>query len=90
MLSTLAHLSHFIIADFTHASIPQELLGIIPRLRIPIQPLISNSTHTNTIVTDLYSYPWVLPMYRYESLDDLLSSLNEHVIEPGEKAAALR
>ncbi len=89
MLITLAHLSHFIIADFTNEkSIPLELQANISRLRIPIQPLSSNSKYEDEKFDFLNFYPWVLPMYRYESIDDLLLSLNERVIEPGEQQAA--
>ena len=33
---------------------------------------------------DLFKYDWMLPPYRYESLDELLATLAEEVIAPAE------
>ena len=33
---------------------------------------------------DLFKYDWMLPPYRYESLDGLLATLAEKVIAPAE------
>jgi hypothetical protein len=32
-------------------------------------------------------YPWVLPLYRYETQDQLITELVEQVIEPAERMA---
>jgi hypothetical protein len=36
---------------------------------------------------DFRVYPWVLETFRYSSLDDLLASLENKVIAPGEAKA---
>jgi uncharacterized protein YjbI with pentapeptide repeats len=89
-VSILAHLSRFIIADITDAkSIPQELQRVIPDLpSLPVQPLILSSEYEYGMFVDFLNYPWVLAPYRYDSLEDLLSSLEERVIAPAAARAA--
>jgi hypothetical protein len=36
---------------------------------------------------DYWKYQWVLEVYRYNGLEELLASLKEHVIEPAERKA---
>ena len=84
---TLAHLSRFIIADLTDpSSIPQELYAIAPTLAVPIQPLLEASKREYSMFSDLSrTYHWVLPIYRYPDLDNLLASLQEQIIDPAEQ-----
>jgi uncharacterized protein YjbI with pentapeptide repeats len=92
-ISTLAHMSRFIIADITEPkSIPQELYAIVPNLAIPVQPLLlQGSSGEYSMFQDLRKFSWVLTTYEYSSLDSLLSSLEEMVISPAEaKAEELR
>ncbi|MEW5720757.1 MAG: pentapeptide repeat-containing protein, partial [Chloroflexota bacterium] len=88
-VSTLAHLSRFIIADITDPrSIPQELQTIVPNLpSIPIQPLLLSSQREYGMFEHFTRYPWVLPIQRYNQVDDLLASLGEKVIAPAEAKA---
>jgi uncharacterized protein YjbI with pentapeptide repeats len=88
-VSTLAHLSRFIIADITDAqSIPQELQAIVPHLpSVPIQPLILASQHEYGMFEHFKRYHWVLETYFYNSIDELLTSLSATVIEPAESKA---
>ena len=83
-VSTLAHLARFIIADITDArSIPQELQCIVPNNpSVPVRPLILSSQYEYSMFKDLLDYPWVLMPYRYDSLEELLTSLEEKVIAP--------
>lgn len=83
-VSTLAHLARFVIADLTDAkSIPQELQHIVPGLpSLPVQPLILSSQYEYALFKDFLDYDWVLLPHRYDSLDDLLASLEEKVIAP--------
>jgi hypothetical protein len=83
-VSTLAHLSRFVIADITDAkSIPQELQRIVPDLpSLPVQPLILSSEYEYSMFQDFLDYPWVLAPYRYDSPENLLASLEERVIAP--------
>jgi uncharacterized protein YjbI with pentapeptide repeats len=88
-VSTLAHLSRFVIADLTDAkSIPQELMLIVPNLpSVPVQPLILTSQHEYGMFEHFTRYSWVLPVYRYRDEISLLQSLQEHVIAPAEQKA---
>jgi hypothetical protein len=98
-VSTLAHLSRFIIVDLTDpSSAPHEVATIIPQTVVPVQPLITLQPlivdgkaverHEYAMFQDLRRrYPWVLPTFRYQDTVDLLASLQEHVIEPAEQKA---
>ncbi|WP_404791058.1 pentapeptide repeat-containing protein [Altericista sp. CCNU0014] len=88
-VSTLAHLSRFVIADITDAkSIPQELQRIVPSLpSLPIQPIILDSQHEYSMFQDFGAYSSVLPPYRYRCIKELLVSLDEKVIAPALKRA---
>lgn len=88
-VSTLAHLSRFVIADITDAkSIPQELQKIIPSLpSLPIQPIILDSQHEYAMFKDFGAYRSVLPPHRYQCIEQLLVSLDEKVIVPALKRA---
>lgn len=92
-MSTLAHLSRFIIADITSAkSVPQELASIVPHLpTVPVQPILAHQAGAYAMFEHFQHYPWVLPIYRYQGQADLLNSLMDKVIAPAEaKAAQLR
>ena len=87
-VSTLAHMARFIIADLTEpSSIPKELEAIVPTLAVPVQPLLEGSIRPYAMFKDYWKYQWVLKVYRYNGLEDLLVSLKEHIIEPAEKKA---
>ena len=86
-VSLLARMARFVIADLTDAkSIPQELSMIIPDLpSVPIQPLSHVSDREYSMFEHFRRYPWVLKDYHYISVDDLLSALKEHIIDPVEQ-----
>jgi uncharacterized protein YjbI with pentapeptide repeats len=87
-LSTLAHLSRFIIVDMTDAkNIPHELASIVPTLIIPVQPLLHVSGQEYAMFEQFNKYPWVLSTVRYTNTSDLLGSLTEYVIKPAEEKA---
>jgi hypothetical protein len=85
-ISTLAHMARFIIADLTEAkSIPQELQRIIPDLpSVPVQPVLQASAEEYSMFEHFTRYPWVLEIYRYQSLEEVIASLTEKVIAPAE------
>jgi hypothetical protein len=89
-VATLASLSRFVIADLTDPrSIPQELQLIVPpRPSLPVQLIILSSQDPYAMLRDLLDYPWVLPPYRYDSLEALVASLEHEVIRPAEEASA--
>ena len=88
-VATLAHIARFVIADITDAkSIPQELQRIIPGLpSLPVQTLLLSSGKGYGMFEDLLDYPWVLPLYKYDSPDHLIQSLEEKVILPAASKA---
>ena len=89
IISTLAHMTRFIIADLTEAkSIPQELQQIVPDLpSVPVQPLLQMSAKEYGMFPDFKNYPWVLETYRYKSVKEVISALPEKVIAPAELKA---
>lgn len=88
-VSAIAHLSRFVIADLTTAkSIPQELERIVPRLQVPVQPLLHVSENKPYIMEgDFHGYQWYLPLYRYQNKSILLRNLERYVIKPAEEKA---
>lgn len=85
-ISTLAHLSRFVIADITDAkSIPQELQAIIPNLpSVAIQPIILASQREYAMFAHFRGYRSVLELYPYDTPETLIASLGKKVIEPAE------
>lgn len=87
-VSTLAHLSRFIIADLTEpSSIPQELQAIVPDLAVPVVPTLSGSEPYAMFADLQRKYHWVLDIHRYDDEVDLLDSLVDQVIRPAEAKA---
>ena len=84
-VSLLARMARFIIADLTDpSSIAKELEAIVPGLAVPVQPLIEGASRPYAMFKDYWKYEWVLPVYRYEGLEQLLATLAEKVIAPPE------
>jgi hypothetical protein len=88
-ISLLARMARFIVADITDArAIPQELNVIVPDLpSVPVQPLLLREAGEFGMFEHYARYPWVLPLYRYETQDQLIAALGEHVIAPAERKA---
>jgi uncharacterized protein YjbI with pentapeptide repeats len=85
-ISTLAHISRFIIADITDArSLPQELAAIVPTLpSVPVVPLMQRGQNEWGMFEAFSRYPWVMPVLWYESLAELNSVLDSRVITEAE------
>jgi uncharacterized protein YjbI with pentapeptide repeats len=88
-ISLLARMARFVVADITDAkAIPQELNVIVPDLpSVPVQPLLLRDSSEYGMFEHYARYPWVLPLYRYETRDQLIAALGEQVIEPAERMA---
>ena len=88
-VTTLARLARFIIADITQPrSVPQELVSIVETLpSVPVQPLLQSGGKPWGMYDHIKSYPWVLKLYKYNTLVDLLASFEQNVIIPAEARA---
>jgi len=98
-VSTLAHMSRFIIADLTDpSSVPHELATIAPHCIRPIKPIIldqpmlingqERERHEYAMFRDLRRrYDWVLPICRYHDTSSLIASIKEQIITPAEQKA---
>ncbi|MDO7851646.1 pentapeptide repeat-containing protein [Hymenobacter convexus] len=86
-VATIAHLSQFIIADLTDPrSIPQELMSIVPGLpSVPVQPIILKGQKPWALFSSLRRYPWVLDVFEYNDVNDLVNSIDMKVILPVHK-----
>jgi uncharacterized protein YjbI with pentapeptide repeats len=89
-VSTLAHLSRFIIVDLTDPSSAPYEVGTIASNHIrPIQALFQPSDRAKRVFAmfpDLIRrYHWVLPPYEYQDQEHLLASLQVKVIAPAEQ-----
>jgi hypothetical protein len=87
-VTTLAHLSRFIVADLTDpASLPKELEAIVPRLAVPVVPLLEKGHRPYEMFSDYWKYDWVLGIVEYRSTKGLLAALDRRVIQPATEAA---
>jgi uncharacterized protein YjbI with pentapeptide repeats len=87
-VTTLAHISRFVVADLTdQASVPKELEAIIPELAIPLQPIIQRPQDPYTMFADYWKYDWVMDTHQYANQAELVTSLNETLIARAEEKA---
>lgn len=88
---TLAGLARFVVVDLSGPSVPHELYGTAPHLKIPFVPILQKGRHPYSMFADLLENQWVLrPIPEFESLDDLLLALQDNVITPAEKRVESR
>jgi hypothetical protein len=88
-ISTLAHMSRFVIADITDAkSVLQELRFIVPNSpSVLVQPLLLESQEEPGMWDFFREFPWVLEPVRYRDQAELIAALDEKVIAPAEAKA---
>lgn len=85
---TLAHMARFIVADLTEpASIAKELEAIVPRLAVPIQPILQKDASLYAMFSDYWKYDWVLEVQRYKDLRHLNRIFLERIVRPAERKA---
>lgn len=85
-ISTLAHMSRFVIADLTDAkSVLQELRAIVPNSpSVIVQPLLLQSQEEPGMFEFFRAFDAVIRPVRYTDQESLLAELNEKVIAPME------
>ena len=89
-VSSLAHLSRFIIADFSDAKIVLEEVPHVARVvSVPIKPLLQIGNSMPTTLSDLKKFPWVLDVFNYTDLLDIVTNFKENVILPCESKLGL-
>jgi uncharacterized protein YjbI with pentapeptide repeats len=90
-ISTLAHISRFIIVDVTDSrSVFQELAAIVPNLpSVPVLPLMEKESNEYGMLDTFTRYPWVVPTIVYEDASDL-NRLLDSVILPKAEATLKR
>ena len=87
VVSTLAGIARFVIADFTDASVAyEEVPHIIRDVRVPIQPLLAESVEEEpSTLADLRKHHAViLDTYRYVNSGNVRESFELQVISPAE------
>ncbi|HEX3146871.1 MAG TPA: hypothetical protein VHR66_02145 [Gemmataceae bacterium] len=73
-VSTLAHISRFVIADLTDPKVVlQELKVVVKTLpSVPVQPILQARAKECVVVPEDYgAYPWFLPLVRYRGVADV-------------------
>ena len=83
----LAGLSKFVIADITNPkSAPLELQATVPEIMVPFRPIIEEGEKPFAMLQDLWSKhrDWVFEPIYYSSVDMLIASLDEKIIQPAE------
>ncbi len=88
-VSTLAHMSRFVIADITAPrSVPAELAHFVEKLpSVPVQPLMLRTDYEYSLFDHIKRKDQVLDLYLYDDQEMLLSNLKEKVIDPAENKA---
>lgn len=90
-IKTLAGMSHFVIVDITNPkSAPLELQATVPDYMIPFVPIIQKGEDPFSMFADIWiKYKqWVLDPLEYAAIGDLISVLDEAIIEPAEQRHA--
>jgi hypothetical protein len=83
----LAGLCKFVIADITNPkSAPLELQATVPEIMVPFRPIIEEGEKPFAMLQDLWikHRNWVFEPIYYSSVDALIASLHEKIIQPAE------
>ena len=89
-VSTLAHMSRFVIADFTDPKLVlQEAQHIIPNIAIPFAPIFLNGSGFEPVALDdlRKGRTTVLDTFCYNDTEHLLENINQMIITPAEVLA---
>jgi hypothetical protein len=91
-ITTLAHMSRFIIVDISDPkSVPQELQAIIPGLpSVPVQPIIESGKKVYELFDHFTRYPWVLDLVHYKNLSNLKNILDTKILQKAEQMSSIK
>jgi uncharacterized protein YjbI with pentapeptide repeats len=86
VVSVLAGLSRFVIADLTHSkSVPLESHVIIPNIMSPFASIVEGTDAGFSMFPALQrKYPWVMPTVSYRDVDQLVKRLETGIVQPAE------
>lgn len=90
LLVRLQPLVRFLLVDATAApALPQMLYTYLPTLTMPVQPLLQGpSSSDNPWHGSLPAPAWMLPVYQYESPEEIRVSLGPYMLAADAKAEA--
>jgi hypothetical protein len=82
----LAGLAKFVIADITNPkSAPLELQATVPEVMAPFHPILEDGQTAFAMLEDLQrKHDWVSPTLRFSSVDRLIETMDEEIIDPAE------
>jgi uncharacterized protein YjbI with pentapeptide repeats len=85
-LSTLAHLSRFVIADLTNAkSVLQELTKILHEIpTLPVKPIIHKTDNLPPMGDSFLIMQSMLRPYIYDSKKKLIEDMKDEIVDPAE------
>jgi len=90
-VSTLAHISRFVVADITDPRIViEEVPHIVHNVAVPVKPLLLEGSENHELVTlgNLrINHRSLLKTYEYKNLEHLLANFKTEVIDPAEQKA---
>lgn len=88
-VSTLAHMSRFIIADISEAKLVlQEIEHVVRNISVPVKPLLKKGQNEPLTLYDLrINQRSLLDTYHYEDIYDIVNHLECEVIKPAEERA---
>ena len=87
LVTTLARMARFVIADLTDArSVLQKLENIVPDLpSLAVRLMIKKSAHEYGMLGKIRKYPWVIEdTYEYENANEVIASIKAKIIGPAE------
>jgi hypothetical protein len=89
-VTLLAKMARFIIADLTEPkSVAHELAVIVLCTVVAIKPILLKGQTTYTMFHDYYKgRNYILPIYEYEDVKDLMANLGTEVISPTEECVS--
>jgi hypothetical protein len=85
LLRYIASMALYMIADFTDAhSIPMEVQAVIPGLKLPVQPILSEPEDEWSMFQDFRNCPWILQPFKYKNPEEAKESVLSRIINPVE------